>query len=588
MAKAILHGFPISSGLATGTSFFFNKRPGPVPHIFIPRSAITKEIQRFKEAVETVIQNITDVIASLPEGFGAHKDILDTHALICQDPNLYAETIRRIQERRMNAEWALQETLSTLATSFKKINTPYIKERLQDIHLVCGKIIQALQGARIFSPLPGDTPVLLAHDISPEETLDLSRNAVLAFVTEQGGPTSHSGIIARSLGIPAVVGVRGLEDEIKDGSFVIVDGFSGKIFVDPNPDEVESCKEKAARFQEFHQKLVCNASFPAETIDGYKVNVFANIDVSPEAKEVLEIGGEGIGLVRTEFAYIAHGAVPEEDELYRSYSHLAKLFSLHPVTFRTLDVGADKLLNVRRENDEENPALGLRAVRFCMRHQDIFRSQLRAVLRASAHGRLSLMFPMISGLEELRTVRSILNEAKQELDAEGISFDADIPIGIMLELPSAVFMAPELAREIDFFSIGTNDLIQYMMGADRGNPNVAYLHQPFNPAVLRAIKYVVDTAHETGIPVSICGEMAANAYCIPLLLGMPVDTLSVSTQSIPLVKHIVRHSQMHECRDLLATALASNSSRHIKNLVMELVYNRFSADVAFFPAEVTS
>ena len=409
---------------------------------------------------------------------------------------------------------------------------------------------------------------------------------MLSFATEQGGKTSHTGILARSLHIPAVVGISGLRKEISGGELIIVDGLKGKLLVDPSETELAAYVALQEQYAEYQKRITAYAARPAETEDGLRVTVLANVESAAEARTVVDLGGEGVGLVRTEFGYITRSTLPTEEELYEEYAELAAALAPRKVTFRTLDVGGDKLFSGRKVPEEANPALGLRGIRYCIRHQDIFRTQLRAILRASAHGNAALMFPLISGLAELRLAKSVLNEAKQELDAAKVPFDPRMPVGVMIELPSAVFTADALAREADFFSIGTNDLIQYSLGVDRGNRHVAHLHQSLHPGIVRAIKQVVDMAHKAGISVCVCGEMASDPYCLPVLLGMDVDELSLAPQSIPAIKHLIRRSHAQASRELLGHALSAPTVRSINNMVRQAVYNSLPDDVSFFVSQL--
>ena len=582
MARAILQGFAVSSGIAAGPAYFLNHRPGAVLHTLIPKKRIDAEVARLHTAVQNVSAELEETLANIPPEFKSSREIVDSHLLICSDPKLKGEAERHIREQRQNAEWALQESVELVAALFQQIDAPYIRERIQDVFVVFDKIMKRLSGEGEWSPPAGGKSVLLAYDISPSDVLVRKTDNVAAIVTEQGGRTAHTGIVARSLQIPAVVGVTGLESTLADGDNVIVDGFSGAILVEPSDEEIEAFAVKQQQFSRFQAAVLDNAFLPAETGDGVRVAVLANIDVTTETTTVIENGGFGAGLVRTEFGYITRPKPPTESELFVDYRELVQAFSHGQVTFRTLDVGSDKLYFGIAGLDEENPALGMRSIRYCMRHQRLFRRQLRALLRASAYGNVEIMFPFISGIEELRMAKSFLDEARQELSAEGIPFNPDIPVGAMIELPSSVMLADIFAKEVDFFSIGTNDLTQFTLGVDRDNRHVAHLFQSLHPAVIRSIKHVTDMAHEAGVGVSVCGEMAADPFCIPLLLGMPVDGLSVSAPSIPLVKHIVRQNTAAQCRELLAEAMRCPSTHSIRQMMLNHSYSNYPEDVPFF------
>jgi len=512
--------------------------------------------------------------------------VLDMHLLICRDHKLGGEALRRIREQRINAEWALEQSVACIADGFSRINSPYIRDRIEDVQLVAYRVLQHLAGSSLPSPTGDERGILLAYDLSPADVIGLRPGHIFSFALEQGGRTSHTGILARSLRIPAVVGLSGLCEELAGGELLIVDGMAGKVLVDPDESELAEYLILQEQHAAYEQRIREHVLSPAETEDGRRIAVLANVEAAAEAQSVIAAGGEGIGLVRTEFAYIIRNTLPTEEELYEEYAAVARAMAPRKVVFRTLDVGGEKLFSGSKPLGEANPAMGLRGIRYSLRHQDIFRTQLRAILRASASGNVALMFPLISGLAELRVAKSILDGARQELDAEAVPFDAQMRVGIMIELPSAVLMADLLAREVDFFSIGTNDLIQHSLGADRSNKHVAYMHQPLHPAIVRAIKQVVDMAHRAGIPVSVCGEMAADPYCLPILLGMAVDEISLAPQSIPAIKHFIRHSGAAECREILSQALTAPTVGLINTLVREVVYSRFPEDVSFFMSQM--
>lgn len=586
MARAVLHGIAVSTGIAIGKGFFVNQKPDSVRHELVPLDRVESETDRLEEALESVAADFAEARRRLPEGLRLHADVLDSHLLICRDPKLGGEALRRVREQRMNAEWALEESVARIADTFSRLSSPYIRDRIEDVRLVADRVIQRLAGGRMPRATGGERGILLAYDLTPADAIGLPIERVLAFAIERGGKTSHTGILARGLHIPAVVGISGLRKEIAGGELIIVDGLKGKILVEPSEAELAAYIALQGQYEEYQQRITAHAARPAETEDGLRVSVLANVESAAEAKAVISLGGEGVGLVRTEFGYIARSSLPAEEELYEEYAELVTALAPRKVTFRTLDVGGDKQFSGRKPPEEANAALGLRGIRYCLRHQDIFRTQLRAILRASAHGNTALMFPLISGLAELRLAKSVLNEARQELGAAGVPFDPYMPVGVMIELPSAVFTADALAREADFFSIGTNDLIQYSLGVDRGNRHVAYLHQPLHPAVVRAIKQVVDMAHKAGISVCVCGEMAADPYCLPILLGMSVDELSLAPQSIPAIKHLIRRSHAQSSRELLDHALAASTVRSINNMVHQAVYSNFPDDMAFFVSQL--
>jgi len=586
MARAILHGIAVSTGIAVGKGFFLNRAPGSVPHELVPVAAVEEETARLQKAMDDVAEDFIQARARLSQGQRLYAEVLDTYLLICRDPKLVGETLRRIREQRMNAEWALEESVARIADDFNRINLPYIRDRIEDVRLIAARIQQCLAGNALPSATGDERGILLSYDLTPADVIGLRQDRIFSFVLEQGGRTSHTGIFARSLRIPAVVGLSGLCEEAAGGELLIVDGIAGKVLIAPNETELADYLTLQEHHAAYEQRIRTHALYPAETEDGQRIAVLANVDSAAEAESVLAAGGEGIGLVRTEFAYITRSTLPTEEELYEDYAALVRAVAPRKVVFRTLDVGGEKSLIGHKSLNEANPAMGLRGIRYCLRHQCMFRTQLRAILRASASRNVALMFPLISGLAELRAAKAILNEVRQELDADAVPFDAKMPVGIMVELPSAVLVADLLAKEVDFFSIGTNDLIQYSLGVDRSNKHVAYMYQPLHPSIVRAIKQVVDMAHRAGISVSVCGEMAADPYCLPILLGMPVDEISLTPQSIPAIKHFIRHSSAAECRAILTQALAAPTTGLINTIVREAVYNRFPEDVSFFISQV--
>ena len=581
MATRVLHGIPVSAGIAIGKAFFLHARRGitPVRKAILPEQ-IDAEIEKFSIALANVVADLKNAHGGMPDKMKDQAAIVAAHVMIAQDPKLSAGVVERIRELHMNAEWALDETLAAITEAFRKIEDPYIRESIQEVYLVADRILEQISGYQRRKVSLPHQAALLAHDLSPADTLELSPEHILCLVTEEGGKTSHTGILARGLGLPCVVGVMSLEASVPDGATIIVDGLKGAVLVNPDASEIEEYAALAAQFDAYRQRIKAACALPAKTEDGFEIKVQANVAWQEDIPDVVKNGGEGVGLYRTEFAFLNRAAPPDEEELYQEYLRAMKSIP-GEMTFRTLDVGADKILPDLSYQVEANPALGLRGIRYSLANPDLFKPQLRAMLRAGAGGRASIMFPMLSDpLEFKRSVRA-LQEARRELKAQGLAYAEDVPVGVMIELPAAAIMAGVLAEEADFFSIGTNDLVQYILGVDRNNHQVAHLYQPLHPSVLTAIKQVVDAGQRCGIPVGVCGEMAADPYCLPILLGLGVNSLSVNPIAVPGIKDIIRRLKHSDCLALVEEALACRTAGHVNRLVRRFMHARIPDDLAF-------
>jgi phosphotransferase system enzyme I (PtsI) len=582
MAKHVLTGIPVSSGVAIGKAFFLNKnRLAQAPRQTIDDGLVLKEQLRLGEAFGLASQELERIRANVPRELQEHGALIDSYLMILRDKKLGDSAGQYIKRLRINAEWALEKAVADVEQMFSTIDDEYIRARMQDVRLVTQRVMDQFAGQENGALPVGHRVILMAHDLTAADTIELEVDKIMAFATAMGGKTSHAGILARSLQIPAIVGVEELEQSITDDSIVILDGFNGRILIQPTEDELSKYTELQYRFEDYQRSLTRVCHLPGETRDGYRVDVLANIELFEEVTSVIDNGGEGIGLYRTEYNYMNRSTFPTEDELTEIYSDLAAIVAPAKAVIRTLDLGADKISSFGAL-EEGNPAMGLRAVRFCMAHKEIFKTQLRAILRAGTQGHVSIMFPMISGLQELKEIKAFYFQVKEELRKEGIPYNPDIPLGIMIEVPAAVLVADSLAREVDFFSIGTNDLIQYCLGIDRTNKHVDYLYQPLHPAIVTSIKSVIDSAHRAGIEVSVCGEMAADPFCIPILMGMQVDSISLTPQAIPGIKRIIRQVTMEDCKILLKEVLESESVAGNNVLVKEMIFRRFPDELMFY------
>jgi len=498
--------------------------------------------------------------------------IIDTHILILQDKLLKNNTLKKIRNKRIDAARALKSTMEELKKNMAKLRDDYLSDRASDLDYIEKRILRNLAGKKDVLPSKiGEQVVIIAKDLSPADTVNLNVSEVLGFVTECGGKTSHTAIMSRALKIPSVVGLKEVTDKVENGCVIIVDGVHGVVILNPDAETLLKYKQKKEQHEEFERSLLKYKEFPAESKDGFGINLLANIEIVEEVSSVLDYGAEGIGLFRTEFLYINKKQLPKEKELFEIFKKAAQQVSPHPVTIRTLDIGGDKFISHVDVADEMNPAMGLRAIRFCLKEIDIFKTQLRAILRASAYGTIKIMFPMISGVSEVRQIKKILKEVKDELKKQKKPFDPKIKIGIMVEVPSAAIIADLLAKEVDFFSIGTNDLIQYALAIDRVNEQVSYLYEPLHPSVLRLIKSIIDSAHENGITVAMCGEMAGETIYVPVLLGLGIDEMSMNPVAILKIKKILRSLNYKKCKEITNKLFSYSTEGEIKTFLKKEV-----------------
>ena len=568
--QKILKGIAASPGICIGLAYLVDKAGVDVVEKYsIPDKKLQNEVKRFKAAAKKTRDEFQTILKNRPEEL--QRDyILETHIALLKDKMLYGKTIETIQNDGVNAEWALKKIVSSLKATFEKMGDEYLKERAADVVHVSDAIMGNLVGAASNNIGAIDKRVILvAHDLSPADTSQINLERIKGFITNRGGKASHTGIMAQALEIPAVVGLEVATTAIKSDDLIIVDGNTGTVILDPVEQTLVEYEERKSEYEEYRTVITRESHLAAESTDGVQLEVMANIEFPEEIVSVKNYGGDGIGLYRTEFQYMNRPKFPGEEELFEKYREVVEVMAPKPVTIRTLDINGDKAIANQSGLDEANPALGLRAIRYCLRKPDVFRTQLRAILRAAAYGNVRILFPMIAAYFEICEALKALDEAAESLEKNGLPYTRDIEIGIMIEVPSAVVLADLLAEKADFFSIGTNDLIQYALAIDRGNRNVAQLFQPLDPAVLRLIQKVAVVSREKGIEVFMCGEMAAAAQHIPLLLGMGMDELSMNPQSIPQAKRLIRSLSVSDARTFSKKALKKKTARGVFELVQE-------------------
>ena len=564
-----LVGIAASPGIAIGETFLLNRTRMTVVERAISPEEVSGEIEAFMEAVARSKQQLEEVKAGVSDrDLAEHLYIIDTHLLILEDQMLLGETISAIRNDRVNAEGALRRVLHMFRQVFDGIEDEYLRERRSDIDSIGDRLLRNLMGHTQQSLSEIDRKaVIIAHDLSPADTMQMDRDRVVGFITDVGGRTSHTAILGRSLGIPAVVGMETATSVIPGGVPVILDGSHGTVILNPTPETFHEYLKKKQSLEYHERELLAYRDLPSVTLDGATISLRGNVEMPEEIPMVLEQGALGVGLFRTEFLFLNRTRPPSEEEQFTLYRDIVTRMAPHPVTIRTLDVGGDKFVPEINLADESNPAMGLRGIRFSLKEVRMLKSQLRAVLRAGAHGNVRLMFPLISGLGELRACKAYLAEVAAELRAEGLPFDPDMKTGIMIETPSAALIADLLAREVDFFSVGTNDLIQYCLAVDRGNEHVAYLYEPLHPAVLRALRMICDAGRESGIEVGMCGEMAAEPlYCL-VLLGLGFGELSMNASGIPRVKRVLRKGRREEGVRLLDELMRCGTGREASALL---------------------
>ena len=569
-AQRVIHGIPGSPGIAIGTAYV--ERPidvDPTVRTIAPEE-VDSEVARFQSAVarsKAQLEAIVDRIADLhvPEP----RLILDTHLLILEDDMLIGATASTIRNEKLGAEAALRSTMEKVRAAFATIADEYFRERVNDVDQVAERILRNLAGHVEGAPLAERAKghVIVHHDLTPADTAQLRRGMVLGFVTDTGGKTSHTVIMARSLEIPAVVGAARATAEIDEGTMVILDGGAGVVIIDPEEATLEDYRRRKAVLEERERRLRADAVRPAITRDGVRIRLHANLELPQEADLAVACGADGVGMFRTEFLFMNRRDLPGEDEQYEAYRLVVEAMGGRPATIRTLDIGGDKLVSPADRPSEANPALGLRAIRYCLKEPGIFQAQLRAILRAAAHGPVRVLVPLVSGVEELRRAKEELAIARKSLADAGVAHGAQVEIGVMVEVPSAVMLVDLLAREVDFLSLGTNDLIQYALAIDRGNEEVAYLYEPMHPAMLRLLKRVLDEASAVGRRVNLCGEMGGEPQYLPVLLGLGLREISMHAGQIPRMKRWVTSVDLESAAKIAAKALTLPTAREVRDYV---------------------
>lgn len=565
-----ISGIAASAGIAIARAFILEH-----PNYAVERRAVgdvEAEIARLDAALAESQTELETIKEKTLKELGEKKaEIFASHLLILNDPELIDPVKAKIRDEQLNADYALNEVATQFISMFENMKSAYLQERASDMRDVTKRVLNHLLGVHFVSPAEiAEETIVLAEDLTPSDTAQLNREFVKGFATNIGGRTSHSAIMARSLEIPAVVGTKNILSQAKSGDLIIVDGLDGHVFVNPSEEIVAEYRAKQVAYDNQREEWRKLRGEATVSVDGVHVELAANIGTPNDVAGVLDNGGEGVGLYRTEFLYMGRDKLPSEEVQYTAYKTVLEKMEGKPVVVRTLDIGGDKELPYLDLPKEMNPFLGFRAIRLCLDRQDIFRTQLRALLRASVHGNLRIMFPMIATLNEFREAKAVLLEEKEKLVAEGVAVSGEIQLGIMVEIPSTAVLADQFAKEVDFFSIGTNDLIQYTMAADRMNERVSYLYQPYNPSILRLVKMVIDAAHREGRWVGMCGEMAGDATAIPLLLGLGLDEFSMSATSILPARSQISKLSRADMEKLAAKALDMQTAEQVVELVQSI------------------
>ncbi len=575
----VVKGIGVSPGVVIGKAYRFDPLDAQISFYRLNNaSLIPHEIERLKNAMKESSRQLLEIQENLKKTKKTEPlYIIDVHVLLLSDKKFINRTIKYIRRLGVNAEWALRMTLDHYKQIFEGLDDVYISGRISDVQYVVQRILRNLTGEKHETvwEVGQEGVVIVSHDLSPADTAQMKLDKIVGFATDSGGRTSHTAIVARSMELPAVVGLDNITRFVRTGDDIIVDGTSGLVVVNPYPDMLKRYEDKKRHYDDAKEDYLKYARLPAVTLDHYHVQIGSNIEFIEEIPSAIVHGAEYIGLYRTEFLYIYRDELPTEEDHFNNYRQVVTEKNLSWSTIRTFDLGGDKFTKYQKQAKELNPQMGLRAIRFCLKEIDIFKTQLRAIWRVSALGPVKILFPMISSIEEIREAKRLLEETRQELAAQGVPVAERMEIGAMIEVPAAAIIADQLAKEVDYFSIGTNDLIQYSLAIDRSNERVTYLYEPLHPAVLRLIKKIVDQAHEAKIRVAMCGEMAGDPLCCLILLGMELDELSMNHLAIPRIKRIVQHSTLSESKELLRQAMSYNNAVDVRAYVQDYMGERF-------------
>ncbi len=576
-ASRVLYGVPAAPGVAVSRAHLMADAITTVEEIELSAEQVDDELESFRRALERARAEITDLREATEKDLGeTQARIFDVQLQVLNDPLAVDRTNDAIRTEHRNAAFLFRRHMLEMTEQIEGLSDSFFSERAQDLNDVKRRVLRHLLGSGRETPSPIKRGILMGREIAPSDAVQLDTDKVVGFATEAGGPTSHVAIMARARGVPGVVGVKGLMEAVREGDTVAVDGFRGKVEINPGPTSLERMRARKRAFARLQRQHEALAGLPAVTLDQHHVKLSANMEMPAELDYIKRRGAAGVGLFRTEFFFMASRRPPSEEEQYRAYREVVEALGADGAVIRVLDVGGDKMASYMGIVKERNPFLGMRGIRYLIRHEEIFLTQLRAILRAGAHGRARILFPMVSGLDELRYARRLTRKAMDELRREKLEFDDAPELGVMVEVPSLVMMADEVAREADFLSVGSNDLIQYTLAVDRAHEALHGLYQPAHPAVLRSLEITVEAAHRHGKPVSICGEMAGDPLSLPLLLGLGFDRFSVSPYLLPEIKQSIRSLRYEDCRSLATDALNLPSPRDVVDLIITRLGSRFS------------